>query len=171
MNILVFSTSSRSTTYNLFKEFCNQCRERGHKVAYLMFNEKMKHCTGCKVCAKTGKCVHKDDITKALSHSFDSLVIVSPVYFFSLSSRAELFLDRLYSVNLNGKKVTFILPSGSEGYDSGVDVLQDRLERIEHYCGAIVVPPFNKVTNDRVCEVTQIDKISLSNLIDSIERG
>ena len=78
-------------------------------------------------------------------------MVLSPIYFFSFSSKAKAFLDRLYSTNLEGKILTAITLSGSET-DSrycGFDIVKDILKRTSEYCGSIYVEPINFVTHDK----------------------
>lgn len=169
MDILTFVTSRRSNTEKLFRAFKKVCEEEGHTVNHIYYSNTMKPCTGCKACTKLGKCVIDDDITKALKQDFDAIVIVSPVYFFSLSSRAETFLNRLYSVKLDNKALGLILPSGSEGLEGGIDLIKSRFDRIDSYCGTATAPIFNKVTHDKDLPVTNWDIKCLKRLLCDLE--
>lgn len=171
MNILIYSTSEYSNTGALEKEFEQLCLSRGHEVSTLVYGTSMRHCTGCKACYKTGNCIIGDSISDALAEKWQAIVIVSPVYFFALSSRAELFLDRLYSKDLNNTVLGLILPSGSKGYEGGVDLIRERFSRIDNYCGSHTVPIFNKVTADESLPVTEKDRKGLLKLLVNIERG
>ncbi len=58
-----------------------------------------KGCTGCEGCAKTNKCVVKDDmqIVYEKIDSVDAIIFGSPTYFYNVSSLAKMFMDRLYA--------------------------------------------------------------------------
>jgi multimeric flavodoxin WrbA len=79
-------------------------------------------CRACDACRRKNAkgCVQNDDV-KALRGAIkasDALLIASPVYWFTMSAQAKLFLDRLYVFGdksyreLKGKRVGVILTSG-----------------------------------------------------------
>lgn len=79
-------------------------------------------CHACDGCRKPGArgCVQNDDM-KALHADIQSshgLLIASPVYWFTMSGQAKLFMDRLYVFGaqgyrgLKGKRIGIILASG-----------------------------------------------------------
>lgn len=79
-------------------------------------------CRACDLCRKTGAkgCVQDDDV-KALRRSIRAargLLIATPVYWFTMSAQAKMFMDRLYAFGdksyreLKGKRVGVILASG-----------------------------------------------------------
>ncbi len=56
-------------------------------------------CIGCEGCAKTNKCIVKDDM-QILYEKLDNaaaIVLGSPTYFYNVSSLTKIFLDRLYA--------------------------------------------------------------------------
>ena len=57
-----------------------------------------KDCIGCEGCAKTNKCVIKDDMSKIykLLDESDGIVLGSPTYFYNVTADIKKFLDRLY---------------------------------------------------------------------------
>lgn len=79
-------------------------------------------CRACEMCRKPGAkgCIQDDDL-KALHADIkaaDALLIASPVYWFTMSGQAKLFMDRLYVFGakkyreIEGKRVGIILASG-----------------------------------------------------------
>ena len=61
-------------------------------------NQKLRGCTACNACKKSGKCVY-DDIVNELSPKFaaaDGLVLASPVYYASANGTLISCLDRLF---------------------------------------------------------------------------
>jgi multimeric flavodoxin WrbA len=79
-------------------------------------------CLACGGCRKSGAkgCVRNDDIT-ALHPGVkdaDAILIASPVYWFTMSAQAKIFMDRLYAFGaknyreLKGKRAGVILTSG-----------------------------------------------------------
>ncbi|MFK4785182.1 flavodoxin family protein [Fusobacterium sp. MFO224] len=57
-----------------------------------------KDCIGCEGCAKTNKCVIKDEMQKIykLLEESDGIVLGSPTYFYNVTADIKKFLDRLY---------------------------------------------------------------------------
>lgn len=76
-------------------------------------------CLACDGCRKAGArgCVRKDDLTALHPEvlAADALLIATPVYWFTMSGQAKLFMDRLYAFGakgyrgLKGKRVGLIL--------------------------------------------------------------
>lgn len=84
-------------------------------------------CDGCKESADGG-CIEGDDMQALYPkiEAADALVLASPIYFFSLSSQAKLFLDRWYAFGaqkyrpLHGKDMALLLTYGDDDpYESG----------------------------------------------------
>ena len=59
---------------------------------------KFDGCRGCEGCAKTFQCVLKDDMSSVypLLDEADGLVLVSPTYFYNITSKMKAFIERLY---------------------------------------------------------------------------
>jgi multimeric flavodoxin WrbA len=85
-------------------------------------------CRACDGCRKAGAkgCVQDDDMT-ALHRDVkaaDALIIASPVYWFTMSAQAKIFMDRLYAFGaknyreIRGKRAGVILTSGDVGLRS-----------------------------------------------------
>ena len=78
-------------------------------------------CDGCRKPDAKG-CVQKDDFGPLLEDvkAADALLIASPVYWFTMSAQAKLFMDRLYAFGaedyrpLKGKEVGIILTYGDD---------------------------------------------------------
>ncbi|MBI4977874.1 MAG: flavodoxin family protein [Spirochaetes bacterium] len=69
----------------------------GPSAEILVLREKrIQHCNGCRTCERTGSCVIDDDmqgIYPLLEHT-PSVVLVTPLYFLSVSSVMKQFVDR-----------------------------------------------------------------------------
>ncbi len=61
-----------------------------------------KGCIACEGCAKTNKCIIKDDMEQLYNKidSADAIVLGSPTYFYNVSSLTKMFLDRLYAYEI-----------------------------------------------------------------------
>jgi multimeric flavodoxin WrbA len=107
-------------------------------------------CLACEACRKPGAegCVRDDDL-KALNADIkaaDALLIATPVYWFTMSGQAKLFMDRLYVFGagkyreLKGKRVGIILASGDTDFrGSGAVNAMRAFEDAFAYLGAPIV--------------------------------
>ncbi|MFX0092575.1 MAG: flavodoxin family protein, partial [Candidatus Hodarchaeota archaeon] len=57
-------------------------------------------CDGCTTCHRSGVCRIKDDMQKVYEKILivDGIILGSPVYFWSVSAQAKLFMDRTYAL-------------------------------------------------------------------------
>jgi len=88
-------------------------------------------CTACEACKGTdeGDCIIQDDMQSLYPkvRAADVIVIATPVYWFTMSAQAKLFIDRWYALIdtargnlLTGKKFAFVLAYGdSDPFTSG----------------------------------------------------
>ena len=98
--VLVITTSLRakSNTDILAGRLIAGARDAGHAVERISLKGKeIKFCVGCLACQKTQKCVLKDD-TEAIAEQVknaDTLVFVTPIYYYEMSGQMKTLLDRL----------------------------------------------------------------------------
>ncbi len=61
-----------------------------------------KGCIGCESCAKTDKCIIKDDmqIVYEKIKNCSGIVLGSPTYFYNVSWLTKMFIDRLYALDI-----------------------------------------------------------------------
>ncbi len=114
--VLIISSSPRKGGNSdiLCDAFAEGAREAGHKVERVRIaDRKIGYCTGCYVCQKTGKCTIRDDAKKVIDKMMaaDSIVLASPVYFYSICAQLKALIDRTVVVypNLTNKKFYYIL--------------------------------------------------------------
>lgn len=172
MNIVLFYGSERKQNlWVISKMLEKELIHRGHTVTLLNFRP--TYCIGCRQCQEKGECVIKDSFTNFFPSKCDRIIILSPIYFFGYSAKAKSFLDRLMSVNLEGKILTSITLSGSkeDSYACGFDIIKDILNRISLYCGSTYVEPINFVTKDKKLNITNKVEEKVFNFIDDLERG
>ncbi len=107
-------------------------------------------CIGCHACQQLDeyRCVLKDDMTELVATlpEYDTVIIASPVYFFSLPSQAKAFIDRLYCLvkyedgepNSMLSQIRFgaIITSGGDEKDSGIQNIYSVLRNCAEYSGA-----------------------------------
>ena len=100
--ILVISASPRKGGNSdlLCDQFAKGAREAGHEVEKIRLAEKkVGYCTGCYACQKLHKCVQQDDANELVEKmlSADSIVLATPVYFYSMDAQLKALIDRTVS--------------------------------------------------------------------------
>lgn len=107
-------------------------------------------CLACDGCRKPGAkgCVQKDDFETLRDDlkAADALLIASPVYWFTMSGQAKLFMDRLYVFGakgyreLKGKRIGIILTSGdADPRSSGAVNAMSAFKDAFAYLGAPII--------------------------------
>ena len=98
--VLVISTSLRAKSNSdiLTERLIAGATDADHQVEHISLKGKtIQFCKGCLACQKTQKCVLKDDANliaeKALAA--DTLVFVTPIYYYEMSGQMKTLLDRL----------------------------------------------------------------------------
>ena len=122
MKLLVIAASPRlkGNSTILAGEAARGAEEAGAEVEIVrLAGLAIGPCLACNGCRKAGAkgCVRKDGLTALHPEvlAADALLIASPVYWFTMSGQAKLFMDRLYAFGakgyrgLKGKRVGLIL--------------------------------------------------------------
>ena len=99
-NVLVITTSLRAKSNSdiLAESLIAGARDAGHQVEHLSLKGKtIGFCRGCLACQKTQKCVMKDDAVMIADKvmNADTLVFVTPIYYYEMSGQMKTLLDRL----------------------------------------------------------------------------
>ena len=99
-NVLVISTSLRSKSNSDILAEClvAGAKDVGHQVDHISLKGKsIGFCKGCLACQKTQKCVQKDDAFMIADKvmNADTLVFVTPIYYYEMSGQMKTLLDRL----------------------------------------------------------------------------
>ncbi len=99
-NMLVITTSLRagSNSDALAEELIRGAKESGHQVERISLKDKdIRFCRGCLACQKTQKCVIRDDAVEIAEKvkNADTLVFVTPIYYYEMSGQMKTLLDRL----------------------------------------------------------------------------
>lgn len=113
----VSSWNPNGNTYRFAEAFIKGCKDAGHEVKVLFSGKaSIEGCRGCGACQvnETHKCAIQDDMQKAypMFEWCDTLVLASPLYFWTFSSKTKAFFDRLYAVSENDRypyKETYLL--------------------------------------------------------------
>ena len=109
-NILVLTGSPRNGGNSdlLADAFIKGVEKKGYKV--IKFKTASKKIGGCKACqmcwSNKGACVFNDDFDElqSLIEITDVLVIVTPLYWFSMSAQLKNAIDRLYAYTVDNSK-------------------------------------------------------------------
>lgn len=102
--------------------------------------KKIGPCHACDYCKEIniGECIQRDDMTplyKDIRES-DTLVIISPVYWWQVSAQCKVFIDRLYSMEkeeLAGKKLVVVLNGEEKDGDKEYSTLNDAFQMMASY--------------------------------------
>lgn len=100
--VLVISASPRKNGNSdlLCDEFVRGAVEAGHEVEKVRLAEKnVGYCMGCYACQKLHKCVKNDDANELVEKMLaaDSIVLATPVYFYSMDAQLKALIDRTVS--------------------------------------------------------------------------
>lgn len=100
MKILAINGSGRANgnTARLLKE-CQQVAPQDAEIEIIHLAKlNINGCIGCEACAKTLKCVLKDDMQKLYPKidEADGLILASPTYFYNITAKMKTFIERLY---------------------------------------------------------------------------
>ena len=172
---VVFSGSPRKhgTTSRISEMLSSSLIERGHVVTSIDCASTINPCISCYRCMELEKCIHKDSLS--IFHNdllaCRGIFIITPIYFFNMSSQTKAFMDRLFCVPLKNKIVCLITVSGSEGKDyGGYDIPHESIRRIARYCGMLYIKGENFVTNDEILEMTEPIQKRIFRILDRTER-
>jgi len=129
--VLMASPRARSNSTILAEEAAKGAKKAGATVeTFRLAKMNIGPCLACEGCRKPGAdgCVRKDDIRMLHARLRDAgaLLIATPVYWFTMSAQAKLFMDRLYAFGaegykpLKGKRIGIILTYGdADPFSSG----------------------------------------------------
>ena len=153
--VLVITTSLRfrSNSDILAEKVIEGAKDAGHDVETISLKGKtINFCKGCLACQKTQKCVIRDDAVEIAEKvkEAETLVFVSPIYYYEMSGQMKTLLDRLnplYSADYRFRNV-YMLMTAAEDEDfvcekavSGLNGWVDCFEKAEYkgslFCGGI----------------------------------
>lgn len=98
--VVVGAGLKRGNTDRLADAFVKGAKENGHEVAKVFLGDKaVNGCFGCNACRWNKPCVQKDGMAELypLYERCDTVVLASPLYFWTISARVKAFLERLYA--------------------------------------------------------------------------
>lgn len=105
--VIVGSGIKGGNTDKLADAFIKGAELADHRINKVFLgNKEIAGCRGCGACQKNGNCcVIKDAMQEIylLIEDCDTVVLASPLYFWTISVRIKAFIDRLYAVSKEGK--------------------------------------------------------------------
>lgn len=122
-NILIISTSLRNKSNSeiLAQQALRGALAAGNHAELITLKDKdIRFCKGCLACQKSMKCVIGDDVAEILGKvkAADTLVFVTPIYYYELSGQFKTLLDRLnplYPQEYSFRDVYLMTTSAEEG--------------------------------------------------------
>lgn len=129
--VLTSSPRPKGNSTILAGEAALGAKDAGAEVkTFRLAKMKIGPCLGCNGCRKpkAAGCVQEDDMRALYAElrAADAVLIATPIYWFTMSAQAKLFMDRLYAFGaegyrpLKGKKVGIILTyADADPFSSG----------------------------------------------------
>jgi len=114
MNVVAIVATKRKEGIisTLTKELLRGAKNAGHDTKLInLYDYRINYCLGCWNCAKTGRCVLKDDFSKIFRElsNADIIVLSAPVYFSNVPGIMKTFFDRQIGLALkNMKELSFL---------------------------------------------------------------
>lgn len=139
MNTLIIAGSPRDGMYS--DRIASLCEEIVKGKLIHLREKRINVCHACDYCKeiKKGECIQKDDMTQLYRDvvSSDTIVIVSPIYWWQVTAQTKTFIDRLYALDyslLENKKLVVILNGGeSNDNDKEYSILHDAFIEMASY--------------------------------------
>ena len=121
--VLIITTSLRTASNSdlLAQRVADGAKDAGYEVETISLKGKeLRFCIGCLACQKTQRCVWKDDgaaIAEQVKNA-DTLVFVTPIYYYEMSGQMKTLLDRLnplYPSDYRFRKVYLLSVAAEDG--------------------------------------------------------
>ena len=102
-HVLIFKSSPREKGNSsiLADKAAEGAKAAGAQVeSFSLQRLNIQPCDACDTCQQTGVCVLKDDMQTLYPklQEAEAMVIASPIYWFTMSAQAKLFIDRWYAL-------------------------------------------------------------------------
>ncbi len=150
--VLIGSSRKNGNTEILANSFIDGVDKQKNVVDVIsVMGKKVNGCIGCDYCYKDSQhnCVHKDDMQGIYERLADAdvIVIVTPIYFYGVSSQLKCIIDRLHNPIRNTFKVKelVLLAVCADDIPSVFDSVQTMYHAVLSYfslgnAGEITVP-------------------------------
>ena len=121
-NVLILSGSPRKNGNSdmLCDEFLKGAIESGHNAEKIFISDKkINYCTACYYCQKSGGiCRIEDDMKEILEKIIkaDTIVLSSPVYFYSIDAQLKTVIDRIVAkwLEIKNKEFYYIMTAAED---------------------------------------------------------
>lgn len=100
--VVIGSGASGGNTDRLANAFIKGAQEKGHHVVRVFLGDGiLQGCKGCGVCQRGNGCVLQDRMQDIYPHfeNADTIVLASPLYFWTISASLKAFIERLYALS------------------------------------------------------------------------
>lgn len=153
--VLIITTSLRAKSNSdiLADKVAEGARDEGHEIEMVSLKGKsIGFCKGCLVCQKTQQCVIKDDaisIAEKVKEA-DTLVFVTPIYYYEMSGQMKTLLDRLnplfpsdykfrsiYMLSTAAEDEAYVCEKAVSGLNGWVDCFASAEFKGSLFCGGI----------------------------------
>ncbi|QFJ56369.1 flavodoxin family protein [Pseudobutyrivibrio xylanivorans] len=153
--VLVISTSLRAKSNSdiLTEKLIEGAKASGHDVEHISLKGKnIGFCIGCLVCQNTQKCVINDDALEIVDKvkRADTLVFVTPIYYYEMSGQMKTLLDRLnplypsdykfrnvYMLSVAAENEELVPQKAESGLQGWVDCFEKAQFSGSLFCGGI----------------------------------
>ena len=153
--ILVITASLRAKSNSdiLADRMLSGAADAGHQAEKISLKGKTIHfCTGCLSCQKTQRCALKDDAAMIAEkvREADTLVFVTPIYYYEMSGQMKTLLDRLnplyvadysfrrvYMLSVAAEDEAFVPERAVSGLQGWVDCFEKAEFSGSLFCGGL----------------------------------
>jgi len=125
----------KSRTGQLVNKILDSAADTGTQIEYFDVTKlKIKPCSACDKCHKTGYCVQKDDFQLTFEEimSADGFVLGSPVYIYQVTAQLKNWIDRLgntiHCLRFLGKYGAVVSTAGGSGEKETADYMESVLK-------------------------------------------
>lgn len=105
--VIMSAGTKRGNTDRLTDAYIKGLVERGHSVTKVYLGSmRIEGCRGCGVCQRLAhQCAVRDGMQDIypLFAECDTVVMVSPLYFWTITAKLKSFIDRLYAISVDDK--------------------------------------------------------------------
>lgn len=124
--VLMSAGTKNGNTDRLTDAYIKGLVEKDHSVTKVYLgNMRMEGCRGCGVCQRNGnRCAVRDDMQRLypLFAACDTLVMASPLYFWTITARLKSFIERLYAISVHDeypvKETVLLMTAGDDAEDT-----------------------------------------------------
>lgn len=130
--VLMSAGAKEGNTDRLTNAWIDGAVAAGHSVVKANIgNVRLDGCRGCGVCQRNGnRCVVNDSMQQLypIFAECDTIVMASPIYFWTITAKLKSFIERLYAISVNDKypaKNTILLMTAGDDGEHTFDHVQN----------------------------------------------